>query len=93
MADVLVYFGRGTDWFDVYKAAECLEQRFGGEHVFRKLRWAPATEMKRLKRTANSFRHARKQGPNNPMTHQEARHLLGVLVRRAFEAIEAGRAP
>ena len=31
LADALTYFGRGDDWFDTYKALECLELKFGGE--------------------------------------------------------------
>ena len=30
LADALTYFTRGDDWFDVYKALECLEMKFGG---------------------------------------------------------------
>src|SRR5262249_7510267 len=29
--DALTYFGRATDWFDIHKALECLEEKFGGE--------------------------------------------------------------
>jgi hypothetical protein len=28
LSDALTYFARGDDWFDVYKALECLEMRF-----------------------------------------------------------------
>ena len=34
LADALTYFARGDDWFDVYKALECLEMRFGGRRSF-----------------------------------------------------------
>jgi hypothetical protein len=30
LADALMYFARGDDWFNVYKTLECLEMRFGG---------------------------------------------------------------
>ena len=45
LADALTYFARGDDWFDVYKALECLEMRFGGAkrgqaERFRRLGWA-----------------------------------------------------
>jgi hypothetical protein len=58
LADALTYFARGDDWFDVYKALECLEMRFGGEEEFRSLGWADKGKIKLLKRTANSGRHA-----------------------------------
>ena len=90
--DALTYFGRATDWFDIYKALECLILRFGGgETAFLALNWAPGTEVQRLKRTANWARHARRrfERPENPMEFKEARQLLGQLLRRAFE--EAAR--
>jgi hypothetical protein len=92
LADALTYFGRGNDWFDIYKALECLELRFGGErrgHVerFLGLGWADADEIGRLKRTANyKRRHARLKfdPPPNPMEGTEARDLLAKLMARAF---------
>jgi hypothetical protein len=94
--DALIYFGRATDWFDIYKALECLLDRYGGETAFVKLNWAPAGEVRRLKQTANSFRHANRkkhQPPPNPMNLTEARALLGQLLRRALEeAAKQGRA-
>jgi hypothetical protein len=86
--DALIYFGRATDWFDVYKALECLILRFGdNETAFLALSWAPATEVVRLKRTANWARHARRryERPPNPMEIKEARQLLGQLLRRALD--------
>jgi hypothetical protein len=89
LEDALVYFGRATDWFDIYKALECLILRFGGsEAKFLALNWAPATEVQRLKRTANWVaRHAERKFDRapNPMTLKEARQLVGELLRRAFE--------
>jgi hypothetical protein len=87
--DALVYFGRATDWFDIYKTFECLIERFGGgkEAAFLKLNWAPAAEVKRLKRTANWVaRHPRRKydRPSRPMGLEEARELVGKLLRRAL---------
>ncbi|HEY2664256.1 MAG TPA: hypothetical protein VGI47_07945, partial [Candidatus Binataceae bacterium] len=56
--DALVYFGKPPDWFDIYKALECLMLKFGGEAGFLALNWAPAAEVKRLKQTASWVRHA-----------------------------------
>jgi len=91
--DALIYFGRlgasarnpeATDWFDVYKALECLLLRFGGEAAFLKLNWAP--DIARLKRTANWARHARRKypQPTNPMDFKDARTLLGNLITTCF---------
>ena len=80
-----------TDWFDIYKALECLIDRFDGGHPkeFLKRDWAPAAEVCRLRETANSFRHSRRRPshkpPENPMGFKEARELLGQLLRRAIK--------
>ncbi len=87
LADALTYFARGNDWFDIYKALECLILRFGGrEKEFLDLGWADADEITRLKRTANSERHARRKfdPPRSPMRPNEARDLLAKLMARAF---------
>ncbi len=88
LADALIYFSR-TEWFDVYKAIECLEDWVGGEEVLRSKGWINAADLKRLKRTANSFRH-RKGGkhspPADPFSLRDARKTLGTLLRKAFEA-------
>jgi hypothetical protein len=61
--DALIYFGRATDWFNIYKTLECLILRFGGgrERDFLLLGWASEAEITRLKRTANAARHAKRQ--------------------------------
>ena len=88
LADPLTYFARGNDWFDIYKALECLILRTGGgrEKEFLDLGWADADEITRLKRTANSERHARRKfdPPRSPMRPNEARDLLAKLMARAF---------
>jgi hypothetical protein len=89
--DALIYYGRATNWFDVYKTLECLIQRFGpGEREFLAFGWASDTEISRLKRSANAARHAKRsfEPPKNPMTLKEARILLEELMRRAFEQAE-----
>jgi hypothetical protein len=93
LADALVHFARGDDWFDIYKALECLEMRFGGEEEFCSLGWADKGKIKLLKRTANSGRHARKKfdPPPHPMERTEARDLLAQLMARAFH--EASTTP
>jgi hypothetical protein len=89
------YFARGDDWFDVYKALECLEMRFGDEEEFRSLGWADKGKIKLLKRTANSGRHARKKfdPPPHPMERTEARDLLAKLMACAFLEAPATQPP
>jgi len=86
--DALIYYGRATNWFDIYKALECLILKFGRgrEKIFKELGWAPKNEICRLERTANWHRHAQRKyrRPPSPMPIQEARSLLGALLRRAL---------
>jgi hypothetical protein len=95
LADALTFFGRGDDWFDTYKALECLIGRFGGgkEGDFLALGWANAEKIKLLKWTADSWRHSPRGRPKvvpppNPMERTAARDLLAKLIARAFD--EAG---
>jgi hypothetical protein len=86
--EALIYFGKATDWFDIYKCLECLILRFGGEAAFLALDWAPSDDVERLKRTANYARHAKRKyaPPANPMGLKDARVLLRHLLRRALQA-------
>jgi hypothetical protein len=86
--DALVYFGRATNWFDIYKTLECLIGHFRSESEFLKLNWAPADDIKLLKRTANWARHAKRNvdRPTKPMALQEAQTLLAHLLRRALDS-------
>jgi hypothetical protein len=91
LEDALVYFGRSTDWFDIYKCLECLQLRAKGETSFLALDWAPKAQVELLKQTANWHRHARRRflPPAKPMPLKEARSLLAVLLRRALEEFKA----
>jgi hypothetical protein len=95
LADALTHFARGDDWFDVFKALECLEKRFGGEEKFLTLGWAAKGKIKLLKQTANSARHARKKfdPPAHPMERTQARDLLAQLIARAFHEQPATAQP
>lgn len=86
--DALIYFGRATNWFDVYKAVECLEARVGGESKLMALGWASEKKIELLKRTANcAARHRRGkyEPPASPMSIKDARALLGQLLQRALQ--------
>jgi hypothetical protein len=88
--DALIYLGKATDWFDIYKTLECLIKKSGEgkEKDFFALKWVDEDEIVRLKWTANWVaRHARRkfQRPPKPMELPEARRLVGQLLRRALE--------
>jgi hypothetical protein len=92
LADALTYFARSGDWFDIYKALECLELKFGGESGLLERDWAPSSEIKRLKQNANYLRrHARLKfdPPAKPMALNEAQDLLATLIARAFDEASA----
>ena len=100
LEDALIYFGRvsapelphpPTFWFDIYKALECLMHRSGGETEFLALNWAPPNDVRRLKRTADWARHARRKKikPSPATTEQEAIDLMSRLLRKAFETAGA----
>ena len=83
--DALIYAGK-ANWFDIYKALECLSERFGGEEKFLALGWEPKRDIKNLKRAANWERHVRWKydPPDKPITISEARELLIRLLGRAL---------
>jgi hypothetical protein len=90
LEDALVYFGRATNWFDIYKTLECLILRFGpGYSEFLKRSWADETKIELLKRTANWARHAKRKfpPPPKPMTLNDAHSLLAQLFRQALASI------
>lgn len=90
LADALVYLSR-KEWFDIYKGLECIEDWLGGEAGMRSASLVDFDEFKRVKRTANAFRH-RKNGkhlpPSVPATLDEAHKLLATLVDGAFKRAE-----
>jgi len=100
LADALTYFGRSEDWFDIFKALECLIGRFGGgkEGKFIALGWASASKIKLLKQTAGVWRHSRRgrlnvDPPPHAMERAEARDLLAKLITRAFREAPATSPP
>ncbi len=88
--DAVMYFGKGADWFDIYKALECLFLRAGGEREFLALAWEPKREVERLKQTSNWARHAKRkfERPKEPMNVKDAYKLLGQLLRRALRGTQ-----
>jgi hypothetical protein len=88
LADALAYLSKGPDWFDIYKALECLFHYAGGEDRFLGLGFAPSVDIKRLKRTANDHRHARLRNrlrSEDAMPLSAGYDLLRSLVRHSLE--------
>jgi hypothetical protein len=98
LADTLTFFGRSDNWFDAYKALECLIARFGGGKVekFLALGWESKSKIELLKRTADFWRHSPRGRPKvdrppNPMELAEARDLLTKLITVAFQRVAAAK--
>jgi hypothetical protein len=90
--EALTYFRKSPTWFNIYKALECLILRFGGDEAkFFELEWEPRAQIKLLKRSANTLRHAKKrfEPPEQPMTLPDANALLSKLLRRALTEAQA----
>jgi hypothetical protein len=91
LSDALIYLGRG-EWFDIYKAIECLEAFAGGEKSLKAKQWAKSDDITLMKRTANSIYRHRRGGfepPTNPMTLEQARELIATLIGSAFDELAA----
>lgn len=88
LRDALIYFGRPNSWFDIYKCIECVEVVYGGEHRLRKAKDSNG-QIKRMKETANFFRHHRTHKPQNLMDIKDARKLLSSLLQDVLNDKEA----
>lgn len=77
--DLMMFVGRANNWFDIYKALEIAIDLFGNEKELEtvlKNRGGP--DLKKLKRTANHYRHATKHNslPQTPPNLLQAREQL-----------------
>ena len=91
LTDALIYAGRG-EWFDVYKAIECLEDFAGGESKLKRKKWVKSADLSLMKRTANCLHRHRRgafEPPENPMTLENARKMLANLIKCAFAELSA----
>jgi hypothetical protein len=86
VADAATYLADRPDWFDLFKAFECLE---AGNLVSPNV---SKVEIKRFTHTANSLYRHRIGGfkpPSNPLTLKDAKALLNRLMRDAVETVLA----
>ena len=80
-ADMLDHYGRADNWYDIYKTVELAERLVGGAHKLKKLQGNRATDVTRLKRSANYYRHAAQPIPEDILTIREASAILADTVR------------
>jgi hypothetical protein len=91
LGDALVYVGRG-EWFDIYKAIECLEDWAGGQTILESKQWVDADEFRIMKRTANSYRHrvgGKHLPPPKPISQERSIELLAKLIECSFAEAHA----
>lgn len=86
VADMLDHYGRADNWFDIYKTIELAETLFGGEHKLKRILGPRAADAKRLKQSANFYRHARQPQPDDLLTLDKASLLLGDVMQMVLDA-------
>lgn len=59
LSTAFILFGQKKSWFNIYMCIEAIYQHYGGESQFHKKMLM--SEVKKIKETANSFRHVRKK--------------------------------
>jgi hypothetical protein len=87
LADCVTYLAQADDWYNIYKSLESLELHFGGENPLLNKNFGDKPDIKRLKRTANSFRHSagRFEPIAAPASLQDAKTLLLKIIDKAFK--------
>lgn len=95
VADALEFLSLGTDWYNLYKLLEIVQQDLGGaknaQCVLSAKGWATKSEVNRFTNSVNNRnaigREARHAGtanepPRKPMTHTEASRLVKTILRK-----------
>jgi hypothetical protein len=81
ISDMLVFSGRSDSWFDIYKAIELAERLPGKGGSLWPLLGGSSDDCKRMRETANFYRHARGYRPPKLTTLAEAKPLLALIIR------------
>lgn len=87
VSEMLDHFGRADNWYDIYKTIECCEDICGGgeAHLLSLVGDRDRARLvKRLKTTANSYRHNKARGSPRSLTLRDARLVLAEVVRAAL---------
>jgi hypothetical protein len=84
--DLLMHQSKPSNWYDLYKVFEDVRELCGKALPLSKRSWCPSErDLKNFSHTANYFRHslahpARRSPPSTPMTLEEARTLVRVMI-------------
>jgi len=88
VADLLRYLGQADNWYDIYKAIECAQDLVvGGEAGLKTFLDESGPSLKRVKTTANFYRHALAERPSKPATLDEARAAIAGMADRVVQLI------
>jgi hypothetical protein len=78
-ADLLTFFGRADNWFDLYNRIEVAQKVAGGEPQL--IGPCPTLKLKVAKASANFDRHARPTDPEkNLISFDQARDVIQALI-------------
>ena len=90
--ELLMHFARCDNWFDLYKTYELIKSRCGGEHeLYAYTAWAPKAQVRRMRETANFYRHATTPRPTDPINFDDARNLLQAMLKGLLDEIQKGK--
>ena len=88
LADALTYAAERENWFNLYKAFECVSDFVKGEHKLIALGWTTKPEKNRFTNTADALHRHRRGGktpPANPMSIGEAQDYVQKLINSAVQ--------
>ncbi len=93
VADLLEQVARADNWYDIYKSVEILQAMSGGERNLKQRLGSSGGDFKKMRTTANYYRHARAPYPPHPLTNlQAAFSLLRFAARKVLEDAEGPEA-
>ena len=87
LADALTHISHSNNWFELYKAFECVRSFAGGHRSLVEKGWTSSTECSRFTNTADAIYRHRVDGktpPAKPMNLEEAKTYVCGLLRRAM---------
>jgi hypothetical protein len=87
VSDLLDHFGRADNWYDIYKTIEFAEHLVGSEQRLWATLDADGKAGKRLKASANYYRHAKAYRPHNLLSLGEGKSILAVMIRKVLSAL------
>lgn len=80
ISEMLDHVGRADNWYEIFKAIECCEDLTGdGEKGLLALMGDRASEVKNLKSTANSYRHASRRASPRHYNLTDGKALLSTI--------------